>query len=45
MQRLEEEYAESEEFSQQRLIDEDESMKWELKKMKVSVCNPIYTIA
>jgi hypothetical protein len=35
MQRLEESHAESEEFSQQRLIDEDETMKLELKKMKV----------
>ena len=34
MQRLEEMYGESEEFSQQRLIDEDASMKEELKKMR-----------
>ena len=31
---MEEQYAESEEFSQQRLIDEDQSMKLELMKMK-----------
>jgi hypothetical protein len=36
IQRMEEMHAESEEFSQQRLIDEDETMKLELKKMKVS---------
>lgn len=36
MNRIEEMHAESEEFSQQRLIDEDETMKLELKKMKVS---------
>lgn len=35
MQRLEEEYADSQEFSQQRLIDEDESMRQELSQMKV----------
>ena len=34
MQRLEEMFADSQEFSQQRLIDEDESMKLELQKMK-----------
>jgi hypothetical protein len=38
MQRLEESHAESEEFSQQRLMDEDETMKLELKKMKVGTC-------
>jgi hypothetical protein len=43
MQRLEEQYAESEEFSQQRLIDEDESMKQELKAMKVSLA--LYPLA
>ncbi len=35
MQRLEEEFAHSQEFSQQRLIDEDESMRQELSQMKV----------
>ena len=35
MQRMEEIYAESQEFSQQRMIDEDESMKLELQSMKV----------
>ena len=35
MQRLEESHADTEEFSQQRLMDEDETMKLELKKMKV----------
>ena len=39
MQRLEEEYADSEEFSRQRLIDEDESMRQELTQMKVSPFN------
>jgi hypothetical protein len=34
MQRLEEEFADSQEFSQQRLIDEDESMRQELSQMK-----------
>jgi len=34
MQRLEEIYSESQEFSQQRLIDEDKSMKMELQSMK-----------
>lgn len=34
MQRLEEMYGESQEFSQQRLIDEDTTMKEELKKMR-----------
>jgi len=34
MQRLEEEYADSQEFSQQRLIDEDKTMKEELGQMK-----------
>jgi hypothetical protein len=34
MQRLEEEFADSQEFSQQRLIDEDESMRHELSQMK-----------
>jgi hypothetical protein len=36
MQRLVEEHKDSQEFSQQRLIDEDESMKLELSQMKVS---------
>ena len=36
MQRLVELHADDTEFSQQRLIDEDESMKMELSKMKVS---------
>lgn len=36
MCRLEEQYAESQEFSQQRMMDEDESMKKELSQMKVS---------
>ena len=36
MQRLVELHGDSQEFSQQRLIDEDESMKLELSKMKVS---------
>jgi hypothetical protein len=36
IQRMEEMHADTEEFSQQRLIDEDETMKLELKKMKVS---------
>ena len=36
MCRLEEQYADSQEFSQQRMIDEDESMKKELSQMKVS---------
>jgi len=34
MQRLEEEFADSQEFSRQRLIDEDESMRQELSQMK-----------
>ena len=34
MQRLEEQYGDSQEFSQQRLIDEDLSMKEELSKMR-----------
>jgi hypothetical protein len=34
MQRLEEMYADSQEFSQQRLMDEDPSMMLELQKMK-----------
>ena len=37
MCRLEEMYAESQEFSQQRMIDEDESMKKELSQMTVSL--------
>ena len=36
MQRLVELHGQSEEFSQQRLLDEDESMKLELSRMKVS---------
>jgi hypothetical protein len=36
MQRLVEEHGETQEFSQQRLLDEDESMKQELSRMKVS---------
>lgn len=36
MGRLEETYADSQEFSQQRMIDEDASMRMELKQMKVS---------
>jgi catalase (peroxidase I) len=35
MQRLEAMYSESQEFSQQRLIDEDKNMKIELQSMKV----------
>jgi hypothetical protein len=35
MQRLIEAYGDDEEFSQMRLIDEDESTRLELKKMKV----------
>lgn len=35
MQRMEDMYAESQEFSQQRMIDEDETMMEELKKIKV----------
>lgn len=35
MQRLLETYGEDDEFTQSRLIDEDNSMKIELKKMKV----------
>lgn len=36
MCRLEEMYADSQEFSMQRMIDEDESMKKELSQMTVS---------
>ena len=39
MQRLEEMYSESQEFSQQRMIDEDKSMKIELQSMKVRTLN------
>lgn len=39
MCRLEETYADSQEFSQQKLIDEDGTMKQELKQMKVSLQN------
>ena len=35
MQRLIEQYGEEEEFSQARLMDEDQSLKWELQNMKV----------
>lgn len=37
MCRLEEMYADSQEFSQQRMIDEDESLKKELSQMTVSL--------
>ena len=42
MQRLVELHGDSQEFSQQRLIDEDESMKLELSKMKVSSGNGLF---
>jgi hypothetical protein len=45
MQRLEESHAESEEFSQQRLIDEDETMKLELKKMKVGTSFSLFHLS
>lgn len=44
MQRLEEEFADTQEFSRQRLIDEDESMREELSQMRVRFCNPFASL-